>query len=45
MEYKLTKILINMRYEVYAAVKVYVSVCWVMTQFSLLGGYQRFGGS
>jgi len=32
------------RFEVFTAVKIQVEIFWVVTQCSVVAGYQRFGG-
>jgi hypothetical protein len=34
-----------MRFEVFTAVKMWIVGYWIVTPCSLVGGYQRFGGS
>jgi len=33
-----------MKFDVFTAVKIWVVGCWVMTPYSVMVGYQRFGG-
>jgi hypothetical protein len=36
---------LRMRFEVFTAVKIWIVVVLVMTPCSVVGGYQRFGGT